>query len=484
MAEIYESQINDEKGKLLAYKKFTSASWVIVDQKRVIECLIYYIKNREMYQATAACTNTKSGILPDTDIPGRPNFASPTTLNFASNADGVISAGDVSGNTDFLFNGVNWNSETVFLSGISGKRFSNADVNTILGSTLGTNKHCLVTSGTVDNVEMYGKSATEPLRLEKSGDASGNGGSGLAWFGTAVGNTQVFQNMIIKNVGFASVVMNSSGVLSGGDVNTPPVSTVNYLSTTMRYLRSSGNDQEGEGRYFGNTSKSAFAIHQYINEEHSFITAKGRDGVQVNNCKDYQGNKITVYNIGVTNTGSQNKAIQSQNSKTYIRNSIFDRVPGICDISGWDVLVEDCYFNQIEDVDNIIHDYTNVADYADGTRLTVTPVRLKFNRCIFRCEVTRNSLFRVYERVCNYEVSNSIIDTRYTNMYQDSRGGGPSNSLIGGLSTNGNVNLATAAIDAIGKPVYMSTNIDDYTTHGRNTNLYIKLRGMGFRNPY
>lgn len=142
------------------------------------------------------------------------------------------------------------------------------------------------------------------------------------------------------------------------------------------------------------------------------------------------------------------------------------------------------YFNQTHDIDNLIHDYSNVADYADGDRLLVTPVRLKFNNCIFRCEVTRNSLFRVYERVCNFEVSNSIIDTRYTNMYQDSRGASPSNSLIGGLSTNGNVNLSTAAIDAIGKPVYMSTNIDDYTTHGRNTNLYIKLRGMGFRNPY
>jgi hypothetical protein len=437
-----------------------------------------------MFPAIAAATNTKSGILPDVDIPDRPTFSSPGTLTLAGNSNGVITGTDTAAGQDWLFEGVDWTPESVFLQSLSNKRFSNENVNTVLGSTLGTNKHCLVTSGIVDNVSMYGKSASEPLRLEKSGDASGNGGSGLAWFATAAGNTQVFQNMIIKNVGFASIVMNSGGTLSGGDIDTPPTSSANYLSTNFNFIRSSGDPNEGEGRYQGDTDKDNYAIHHAITEEHGFITNKGRDGIQINNCLNYNGNKITVYDIGKTNTGSQNKLIQAQNSKVYIRNSIFDRGPGICDISGWDVYIENCYFYQTHNVDNLIHDYTNVADYADGDRLFVTPVRLHYHNCIFNAAVNVNSLFRVYERVCDYQVSGSIICNRYQSMYQDSRGASPSNDLIGDLSTNGNTLLSPADITALGTPSYMSTNIDDYTTHGRNTNAYIKLRGMGFRNPY
>lgn len=420
----------------------------------------------------AATANTKvdpGEVIQYVEIPDAPALVSATTLNYVSgtvtNASLAANAGIIAGSWEIL------TANALIGTATNHKRLVNQNSSTEVGNPDEPDNHALRTLGSSSYFEVYGLSATAPFYVYDSENGiqiSGTSGDGTVFKGV---------NIVANNIDFAGFFMNSGGTLSGGDANTPPVSTINYDSIQLSFVRVLGTNAEGEGFYLGSTSKTAYGIHWYLSITHGLVTDKGRDGIQLNNIKDATVTNCTVYDVGKLGTAGQQALVQVQNTKAVFENCIFDTAPDFCDIFAQDLVFRNCYFRWDGGSAGFIGDYNT--GYNTSSRLFVAPVGILFENCIFDPSVNTTHIVTVSERNANVEFRDCTISHRITTAPSfDNRGVSPSNSLIGGLSTNGNTYVDPATIE---RPTFLNFNPLDFDNHGKLTNTFYLDLGMGYR---
>lgn len=404
------------------------------------------------------------------DIPSAPSLTNPETLTYSG---GNI----VAGSTRHKILSGAW--PIASINAVVGSEADpyiivNENVSVIIG---GLANHALRTLNTPTWFKCIGLSPSAPMRLDQSALADGAGVSGVTAHARAAGTVAYYINLVIKDAPFAGLLINESGTLSGGDVNTPPVSSVYYENIVSEFVRGFGRASEGEGWYFGTTTKTAYGIFNNCTVLHCLATNKGREGYQFNNHKNLLVKNCTSYDVGKLNTVQQNHHIQTQNTKAVIENCIFDTAPIPFIVASHDIIYRNCYFRWDTNNPGILQDY--YTEYNTASRLMVTPVLILFDNCIFDPSINVTNAVEVYEPTCNVEFRDCIVSTRITNLYHDGRTN-PVNTITGTATTNGNTHVDPSLIT---RPAFSNFTESDYENHGLVTSVYHHGRGMGFRTP-
>jgi hypothetical protein len=395
-----------------------------------------------------------------TTIPSSPTFGTTTTLTYGATTTGNIFTATTAGNRDILLSGT-W--DRLVANGLVGTtgsryRFRNLDGNTILGNALGTQQPqgCINSQNGSTFCEFYGLDPLNPLLLE------GNN-NGTQWTSVLSGTDLLMKNVVTKNIGFANILINSG------------TSANKYTTIDISFYRSFGLNNEGESIYMGNTSLTSYSMFDNVYLRNMLGTDKGRDGIQLSSMYNFVLENATFYNNGIEDVVQQRNLVQVQNSNGVIRNCIFHLAPELCNIFANGVTFENCYFRWTSG-----HGYIGDAAGAYSTFQTGNGQPILFNNCVFDPVNNVTSLFRVAEKVANIEVRNSIISSRITNLYDDVRTAGFTNSLIGTPTTNGNTQPSFSTIE---QPIYTNFNPNDYLNHGLVLTPYYYNRSMGYRTP-
>lgn len=400
-------------------------------------------------------------------IPDAPTFNSPVTLNSTDTAvDGYIWYFDVgatldNGGKDAILAGL-WKTGATFNTcvGTIAKpfRFVNQDANTILGSNRLAVAHTDVSSTTngSTHIEVYGKNLLAPWKVV-SGESAMNFGA------TTAGAIYKVCNVVAKNMNYAGILTN---IGLGG---------YSYKKVLNRFFRINGLSTEGEGGYHGHTS-SPFSVLDEVILLHNHAKDKGRETFQIEHATKFLVYNCGGYNVGqVVGQAGQNNCVQIHDSNGTVENCIFDGAWYPFNNFAHGITFRNCYFRFTKGEAFIGR--TDTSYFAGSPRLT--GVKQLYVGCTFHFDnpTGTTTLVQVAERNCDIDFSGCTFSTRITGIYNDQRGATPPNSLLGTLTTRGNVTASTITL-----PVYRTTDFNNYAAYMCVTGSYYN-RGMGYRTP-
>lgn len=250
-----------------------------------------------------------------------------------------------------------------------------------------------------------------------------------------------------------------------------------YNSLDVSFLRSFNAGQEGIC-YIGHTS-SPYDYIQTATVHDCFSYNSSREGTQTEHVNVLHLWNNTVILSGQTGGAGQDGLIQLHDVNGLVENSVYDGAPTPGTTFSHDTTVRNCYFRWTTNASLFIGD--SAGSYFGGSpRLNGRP--LLYDSCYFHYDGpgTLAALATVAEKGCDIEFRNCVFSTNITTLYSDIRGGGPTNLLIGTLTTNGNTQVAITA------PSYVSGyNVtSDYLHHGLlDTSSLYYFKRMGYRTP-
>lgn len=403
------------------------------------------------------------------EIPAAPAFTTPATITDAAGSS--IESGEISAALDVLVAGnaiPNLYNNRFRPNGISNRRFKSVGSERVFvgGDNVLTGQQAVASLGNSDNLRYY------HLGIIGNSNLSVTGTSGLFHQASVAGTTVLLEDVIVKNVEFAGILINEG---TTGE---------KYASITINFLRVFGHWTEGEILYAGNTHKLVdFSTIDNIVVHHLYGTDKGRDGIQITHASDgvnrecVKVDHVTIYDVGKKNEATQRLLTQIHNSNGYIKKSIFHKAPEPANIFTNDFLFEDCYFEWDGNYPLYIGRLKSATAFG-ASALAGNGQPIIFRRCIFNPSVTVDRLARILETDCNiiFEdcyFSNRIAGGVLGNLISDERGASPSNTI----SITG---------QTIGPPLASP----EYTNHdpldpdaGKITSDFYYDLGMGYLTP-
>lgn len=322
--------------------------------------------------------------------------------------------------------------------------------------------------------ELVGKSPLEPLYFVKGGVSPL---AAIQINAHASGVNARFKNIVNHTQGGFGYFANSDGTLSGGDANTPPVSSNKYGKIELYFVRSFGAVDAVNGRenyYIGRTTTTSGAIYEEFIAEHILGYGSDWDNIQKAWIRDFRLSNSTFVTSGTDDSEAQDASLQIANSKGIVENCIFADAPQAARISTYDLVIRNCYFqwtgDELEDAMQII----SYANYADGARLVPQPGNriILVENCDFVSPNWTGELFQVFDSKVTIVVRNCRINGA-TSLFADVRGGTVTGELIDG---GGNIFGAT-----IETPTFSNFTPTDFNGHGLlNPGEHLNL-GRGYR---
>lgn len=325
--------------------------------------------------------------------------------------------------------------------------------------TAGGVPHAMSLSVDADYLYYYGLSPSAPILCK--------GQNGFQMNSRVGGSHHLIQNAVID-----------SPTASGCTFNFGAGGSNYYENINLSFLRSFNAGQEGIC-YIGHTS----APYDYINVavvHDCFSYNSSREGTQTEHVNNLHLYNNTVILSGQTGGAGQNGLIQLHDVNGLVENSIYDGAPTPGTTFSHGITIRNCYFRWTAAAAPLFIGDTSGAYFSASTRLNGLPIL--YDNCIFHND-SGSSLAKfatVAEKNCNIEFRNCVFSSNITALYDDIRGGAPTNSLIGTISTNGNSQAVLTA------PTYISgyNSVSDYLHHGllSQTDQYYFKR-MGYRTP-
>lgn len=406
------------------------------------------------------------------DLPSRPALGTSAILTYSS--PGNITNGLGGTTQDKIMRGA-WTEFHAFSftgDAVNHRRISNENSSTVIGSIA---NHIFSLAGTnPDYFELNGKSPSEPMYFTNANAVTVTSAVQVsAW--TGAGPHSWYRN-IVSDCGGYGMFMNTTGTLSGGNASTPCTSSANYAETTASYIRSFGPTNGKENFYVGNTSTTAYAIHQAWTGSHLLGYNSTWDGGQWGNVRALDLSHLTIVNSGLAGTDGQNQNFQFQNSVGSCTNSIFYNAPRGGMFCTFEFLFQNNYVHWTGDIAIEVLSY--YGNYNTSSRLQVDPTgrQILIEDCDFVATGYTGALLKVDDPNVNITVRNCRIQGP-TSLFQDNRGGSPTGSLIDG---GGNTFVPDGTIEA---PTFENFTPTDFQNHGKLTNEYHHRLGRGYRTP-
>lgn len=416
---------------------------------------------------TAIGITNQGIILEYVGIPAPPAFGTTTTITTAVGSS--LESGETGGNRDILIpNPFQERLRPNGLVGTSGSPYRYKSVSDSTRSWIGGD---ILTTGQQVITSLNNSNFNYFYHLGLVGDSNPavTGISGLAWLATAGGVTVKAEDLIIRDMEFAGVLINQS--TTGNS----------YTLIDLRFLRIFGHSAEGEGCYLGSTNKTAnFSPITQAIVQNFYATNKGRDGFQVTHCANLQAKNITCYDVGKADISGQNRLVQIHNTNGYIEYSIFHKAPELADIFTHGFEFRDCYF-EWDDKDNANNNAGYIGELENASAFGASASAgnnqpLVFRRCIFKSNVAVLNLFRILEDDCHVQFIDCIFSDNITNIWSDER-----TDKVTYQITNTNPTYLSAS--SIPSPTYKNHLYTDEENHGLITSTYHHSRGMGYRTP-
>jgi len=339
-------------------------------------------------------------------------------------------------------------------------RMVNFDGATVLGSS-SLADHAMQTIGSFSGVELYGKSATEPLVFKSQTQNGAQIGS------TSFGSYFLFQNCVVKGAGASGMTANFGST------------SIYYESVTLYQYRTFNTGEEGIC-YLGHTS-NPFSYLNYATVTHCFSYISQREGTQFEHINYLTSHHNTCVLPGQTATGGQNHGLQAHDigAGSTIAYNIYDGSKYPFNIFTHGLTISYTYFgftNSGTGYGGFIG-RTDNSYFSTSPRLTGEP--LIFYRCYFNYTGvgTLTYMTSIEERVANIIFLECVFSPNITNAYLDNRVAGYTNTITGTIGTNGNTSATILS------PTYITgyNDQDDYEHQGLLTSpFYLSLR-MGYR---
>lgn len=382
-------------------------------------------------------------------IPEAPVMSDPLTLQYSDTTTGNITAAVLDGHTNVYLQGV-W--DRLVCNNIQNITFRNLDGNTRLGNAAGafTASGCIGSLNGSTGCIFCGKSAEEPLILE------GNN-NGLQWLALAGGSSIKAQNVVVRDVGFAGALINTSD------------GTLHFTLVELYDFRIILLDTDGEPIYTGSTLVTNFSLLNQTLFSNIYGANKGRDGFQVNNHLDAQHSNITMYNVGAANGVNQNHLFQNQNCNGFCRNFVFHIAPVMGSIFTHGYVYENGYLFASDQIyaGRLLDSYTALHQAAN--RMPVLFIGIHFDS-----DVPIAFLFDVHEDQCDYILIGCTFGANIGDIFDDNRVDDSTHLLL-------NFDGSDATVS---QPTYRNHDKTDFENHGVLTSLYNLNKGQGYRsNP-
>lgn len=402
-----------------------------------------------------------------TDIPAAPSGGSSATLTYSAPGNILNSSG---GTTQNKFLSGAWTEFHAFSfvgTSTDYQRIINLNGSTVIGSVA---NHLFTREGTNSTYfGIYGLSAAAPLYFDDVGAVAAT--SAIQMSAYSAGPNTIVQNIVNDARGYA-VFANTSGTLSGGSSSVPTASSNNYQSFPVRFVRSFNATGNKENFYFGATTTNSYAIHHNLQCDNLLGHTSEWDNIQILNAINFSLTKSTFVDGGTDNTGGQNASLQVQNAYGTVEDNIFMGAPQGLRLTTHDLVFSNNYVQWTGNLANEILSY--YGNYASTNRLMVTVDTVWIENNDFVATTWTGAVFNVLDPNVIVVMRNNRISGA-TTLYQDSRGGSPTGSLIDG---GGNVFSST-----IPTPTFSNFTPTDFTGHGLLTEKYHHMRGRGYRTP-
>lgn len=379
------------------------------------------------------------------DIPDAPVFSNTQTLVESATGNGIQLA-DTGGKTDLLV-GSDYN--FMQLNGLSGtlRIKSEDDTDPSTWKQIGQvgQPYALDCANSIPNVEYYNLIVKDSSNLVKMPPDT-------------VVKTQLYQNIILRNGGFAGFLINQS------------VAGKNYGNVTFKFCRAI--DMGGENKYLGKTGTSVTFFVGTTLVENCFGTNSGREGLQFNGHTLVQVQKCTYINGGLDIHVGQNNCFQLQNVfDGFLKKSIFWNFREPAMIATQNFLFEDLFIHWTTDREIYFQDMSaNGYTQFENIGGTVT-----FRRCVFyNPNYTKDYVIRVQEEQCNLVIEDCTFPTSAVNVIRDERSSTPySLSITGSIFTN-----------APDLPEFVDPPEAEYVGYEKVVNSDTHYNaGMGYRTP-
>lgn len=403
-----------------------------------------------------------------TDIPDAPSTGTSATLTYSAPGNILNSTG---GTTQNKYLSGAWTEFHAFsFVGTAGayQRIINLNGSTVIGSVA---NHLFTREGTNSTYfGIYGLSAAAPLYFDEVGGVDATSAIQLSAFAT--GPNVVVQNIVNNSRGYG-IFANSAGTLSGGNSSTVPSSANNYGSINISFSRTFSPAGNKENDYMGATTTSTYAKHTDLDMSHMLGYNAEWDGVQIQNATDFTLTKSTYVNNGTDNTASQNASVQIQNSYGVVEDCIFMDAP-----QGFRFATHNLYFrnNYVRWTGNTANQAISYyGNYAATDRLMVVVDTVFIEDNDFVATTWTGALIDVLDPNAIYVLRNNRIEGP-TSLFQDSRGGSPTGSLVDG----GGNTFVTSTVET---PTFSNFTPTDFTGHGLVTEQTNHQKGRGFRSP-
>lgn len=422
---------------------------------------------------SAGSSNRNLGSSPEKTYvspPAAPTFTSPATITDAVGSS--LESGEISGAADILIDDnaiAGLFNNRLRPNGISNKRFKSAGSTRIVvgGDNVTSGMQVIAPLNGSDNLSYY------HLGILGNSNTAEDGVSGINHLASVSGTTVRVEDVVIRDVEFAGILMNEG------------TSGEKYNSITLNFVRVFGYPVEGEGFYLGSTNKlSSFSTISLLEMSHCYVYNKLREGLQITHVADGVNAEcakiehFTAYTVGQTSPmPEQQYLLQVHNSNGYIKKSIFHKGTRPINIFTHGFVFEDCYF-EWDTNDPIYMGRLEDAGAFGSSAIAGNGQPVIFRRCIFNPSVNVDELIRILERDCNVQFidcyfSNRIAGGVAANLISDERGASPTNTISNTGYTIG---------PPLDSPTYTNHDWSD-ETHGRVTADYYYNLGLGAFTP-
>lgn len=308
-------------------------------------------------------------------------------------------------------------------------------------TTIGTTSNATAAFGIVNvtnNVEYWGKSKTEPLKI-----FAGSGQSGIQ-FNPQVGGAIVrIYNIEASDLGYSGMLFSAPS--SGGSY---------FKKVTACWFALDGLVTEGEHTYLGNVSTST--PFERVVLLHNSGRNKGREPLQFKWCEQSRVYNHTYRNVGQVSDTAQQHGIQVEVSKdTIIYDVAIDGCKRSINLFTHDLIVDGGFIRWTSS-----DGYIGKAETFWPGNANLNGKKVLFRGVTFIRDITGSGYVAQWEETgCNLEFQNCVFsDNINSSIVQDNRAGSPTNTLTGTTTTNGNTSVAKATLLAQ-LPTYVSDTI-------------------------
>jgi len=391
--------------------------------KRVLNLSLAWMVMLNSYQADA---QNKGLWRKYVDIPSAPTLVSPTTIvpsndccggalynysligSFGSGGD-VIPNGDFNRSPNGGFGARQWLGDATHIYRVV------PAAGTILGITSGSG-HGFTGVDFGNYIYLYGENLANP--------GVSMGQFGVYHLANTAGGHVYVQNWVGKSTGAGSFQANSGN--AGG---------LYYDTARYKFCRSFTSGQEG--LYLGFTSAN-YAKFNYIHVEHFFSYNSTREGFQIKGANSALIKNITIIGAGSGHLASQDRIFQWDDSNGRLCYSVLEGYGG-AQIFSHGTRIDHNLISWSNNGANILLGRSDNQGAFDlpSSRLAGDSIIVEYN-CIKASGTTVTNAFDVQQRNAPIIFRNNIVDN-ITNMFQDNRAPGFTNTITGNIGDHGNV---------------------------------------------